>query len=111
MPSKHILKAYEKNCYYHIFNRGVEKRDIFLDPSDYSMFIYNIRRYLEPGFKAVKYHPITNEKMYVEPKQVIGKMKLLSFCLMPNHFHFLVKLLDKGLQDDEKSIVAKVLLE
>ena len=92
VPSKHILKEYSKDCYYHIYNRGVEKRNIFLEPADYNVFIYNIRRYLEPGFKLIKRHPITNERMFVEPNHVIGQISLLSFCLMPNHFHFLIKL-------------------
>ena len=32
----------EQGGYYHIFNRGVDKRDIFLDKNDYLRFIYNL---------------------------------------------------------------------
>ena len=32
--------VFGENLYYHIFNRGVEKRDIFIDTNDYNRFIF-----------------------------------------------------------------------
>ncbi|OIP97176.1 hypothetical protein AUJ94_02895 [bacterium CG2_30_40_12] len=92
MPSKHRIRQYGEDCYYHIYNRGVEKRDIFLDIADYNLFIYTLRKYLEPDFKIIRKNPTTNERIVMEPDHVYKDISLLAFCLMPNHFHLLVKL-------------------
>ncbi|MBI3385199.1 hypothetical protein HY030_03345 [Candidatus Gottesmanbacteria bacterium] len=48
MPSKNIVKTYIENGYYHIYNRGVEKRDIFLHESDCIRFLFYMKIYLSP---------------------------------------------------------------
>jgi len=48
VPAKNSIKEYEGNAYYHIYNRGVEKRNIFLDDHDYSYFLYCLKLYLSP---------------------------------------------------------------
>ena len=48
MPSKNIIKTYIENGYYHIYNRGVEKRKIFLDEQDYKVFLSYLKIYLSP---------------------------------------------------------------
>ena len=40
MPSKNIIKPYLAGGYYHIYNRGVNKRTIFKDEQDYSVFSF-----------------------------------------------------------------------
>lgn len=87
MPSKNTIKEYIENSYYHIYNRGVEKRNIFIDPQDYSVFLGYLRDYLSPtqseGIKR-------NRNGYI-CKDFSKGISLLAFCLMPNHFHLLVK--------------------
>ena len=39
MPARNAIKQYKENGYYHIYNRGVEKRDIFIDKQDSSVFL------------------------------------------------------------------------
>ena len=39
MPQKHSIKTYVQDGVYHVYNRGVEKRDIFLDDQDYRVFL------------------------------------------------------------------------
>ena len=46
MPSKNAIKEYEAGAYYHIYNRGVEKRLIFLDDQDYKTFLSYLKFYL-----------------------------------------------------------------
>lgn len=72
-----MIKIYKKNSYYHIYNRGVEKRDIFLDEEDYVRFLRFIR---DSGIKK--------------------DVDFLCYCFMPNHFHFLVY--QRGKRDIEK---------
>lgn len=95
MPHKYSVKTYVKNGYYHIYNRGVEKRDIFLDEQDYTVFLHLLKYYLSPLQKDTP-HPLINLPNYpfVRPRpltNIAGEVDLLAYCLMPNHFHLLIK--------------------
>lgn len=82
MPTKNVVKNYGENQYYHIYNRGVDKMDIFREESDYTFFLYLLKRYLSPGeTKDTKGRLLPN---YAE------SVDLIAYCLMPNHFHALV---------------------
>ena len=48
MPARNSIKTYYENGYYHIYNRGVEKRKIFMDQQDYSVFLSYLKDYLLP---------------------------------------------------------------
>jgi len=65
-----------KNELYHIYNRGNNQQKIFFKPDNYLFFLGKVRRYILP---------------YCD---------ILAYCLMPNHFHFLIK-------SDERTIAAK----
>ncbi len=83
--------------YYHIYNRGVEKRDIFADDSDRWRFmtllcvlqsevvIPNINRIIS----NVKHSMFNNELM----RELLSSktVDLVSFCLMSNHFHCIIR--------------------
>lgn len=86
MPSKYALKTYIENGIYHVYNRGVEKRRIFEDEQDYTVFLHYLKRYLtEP-----------ENKIYVRWKVELNqKIKLLAYCLMDNHFHLLLQQVPK----------------
>lgn len=92
---------------YHVFNRGTEKREIFLDSSDYVRFIHNLF-----AFNDSNPQPPANARFRVRnPKHIpenqitlclvtkrlnIGKQRkilvnILNFVLMPNHFHLLLQ--------------------
>ena len=88
MPAKNSRKTYIENGYYHIYNRGVEKRNIFLDEQDYKVFLSYLKFYLEPPNlqgQALKVAPSRQLKNYAD------QITLLAYCLMPNHFHLFVK--------------------
>lgn len=81
--------------FYHIFNRGSEKKDIYTQARDYNRFQKTFYYYKfagpKPRFskftKSNLFKPLLNEKI----------IEVICYCLMPNHFHFLVKQLkDKG---------------
>ncbi len=61
-------KSYAKDTYYHIYNRGNGKQNIFLSNNDYLFYINRLE-------KAVKKHDV----------------ELISYVLMPNHIHLLAK--------------------
>ena len=101
MPAKNALKIYIENGYYHIYNRGVEKRNIFADRQDYSVFLAYLKEYLTPKNKNNLLLKLSEEGLIWEEKDKIlrllrlnnfhDQLDLLSYSLKPNHFHFLVK--------------------
>lgn len=102
MPAKNIIKEYEPGGFYHIYNRGVEKRQIFLDEGDYKKFIAFLKFYLvEPNLqgrtlKDENYKTVSPSRT---ANNFMNEIKLQAYCLMPNHFHLLIK------QNNERSIV------
>lgn len=82
MPSKNRVKDYVPFNYYHIYNRGVNKQNIFEDDEDYTVFLNLLKRYL--GDLPEK-DPQGREYPWLS-----GQLELLAFCLMPNHFHLLI---------------------
>ena len=79
-----------ENSYYHVYNRGVEKRKIFLDENDYKSFIGILRSYLSFPVKREK-DILQGRALRISDHRLYQEIKLLSYCLMPNHFHLLVK--------------------
>lgn len=80
MPARNIVKQYVPHAYYHLYNRGVEKRKIFLDQDDFSVFLALLRRHLD-----AEPHKDKSGREYVR-----YDIELLAFCLMPNHFHLFI---------------------
>ena len=101
MAIKNSIKIYLENGYYHIYNRGVNKQPIFYDEQDYAVFLSYLKTYLcpknEKELQARLADPLTN---YKEKDQILrilrlnnfsSEIALLAYCLMPNHFHLLLK--------------------
>lgn len=87
MPAKNTVKNYVEGGCYHLYNRGVEKRKIFLDDQDYKTYLFLLKTYLSP-----KPPKGSDPKMaYYNKKNLYGDIELLAYCLMPNHFHLLVR--------------------
>jgi putative transposase len=61
----------EPDCFYHIYNRGNNKEDLFSEPENYSHFL-----------KLIKTHIIEIADIY-------------SYCLLKNHFHLVLKIKSK----------------
>lgn len=95
MPAKNVEKSYAINAVYHAYNRGVEKRRIFLDDQDYRVFLHLLKYYLSAtGINSP--HPITTtgKLKLIRPrplKNLNQEVKLIAYCLMPNHYHLLLK--------------------
>ncbi|KKT75929.1 MAG: Transposase [Microgenomates group bacterium GW2011_GWA2_44_7] len=100
MPTKNSRKAYLPQGYYHIYNRGLEKRDIFLDEQDYAVFLGYIKTYLSPKDTNTLRNRLTSKDLVYQERQralkelslnnFFGQISLLAYCLMPNHFHLLI---------------------
>ncbi|MDO8507434.1 MAG: transposase [bacterium] len=88
MPSKNTVKKFVPDGIYHIYNRGVEKRSIFPDKKDYQVFLQLLKTSLSPEEER-------DYMGYTRVKDKSESLELIAYCLMPNHFHLLVKQLDE----------------
>ncbi len=91
MPSKNIIKDYVANGYYHLYNRGVDKRDIFLDEQDCVVFLHYLKNYLVPEEELLKENKFYTRIQRLLSQNLSKEIDLLSFSLMPNHIHLQVK--------------------
>ncbi len=67
MPYRHI--EFRANEYYHLYNRGNNRQLIFFERENYGYFLRQLRQYL-----------------------VFEAIEIISYCLVPNHYHLLVYL-------------------
>lgn len=82
-----------KEDFFHILNRGVEKRKIFLDKEDYLRFIHNMEDFNNANNIIQSYYRRRNMTEVSSPsKKSIKKLvDILCWCLMPNHPHLYVQ--------------------
>jgi len=66
---------FEPREFYHVYNRGNNRQPIFFNERNYLFFL-----------KKVK-------------KQLLPFSEIIAYCLMPNHFHFLLRPNDNGLKE------------
>jgi len=80
--------------FYHIFNRGVEKKTIFPQESDYWRLIKSLKEFntTEPAYKISR----LNEKGITSDTNPL--VDIIAYCVNPNHFHLLLK------QKEEKGV-------
>ncbi len=97
VASRHSIKTNVIDGYYHVYNRGVGKRRIFKDKQDYLVFTNYLKEYLSPPFDPstitvdVHFKDTVFKGVPRQPKNYYKKVELLVYCLMPNHFHLLLK--------------------
>ena len=98
MPSKYYNRNFKSQHFYHLFNRGSYKNKVFIDQKDYQTFISILSYYLKsPTAKHLSYFPrIKKPLSRVKPPSDIPTIHLVAYCLMPNHFHLLVKQLPRA---------------
>jgi len=91
MPQRNSRKTYVEQGYYHVYNRGVEKRNIFDSQQDYRVFLRYLRHYLAPAVlnNADNDTPPIRERYQVKCYSTV--IQLSAYVLMPNHFHLPVK--------------------
>ncbi len=95
--------------YYHVFNRGVNKQTIFHDNPDWIRFLFLILYFQSPivfpqigrSIKSFVKHRVFDSVFDIdkETQQKIIKgrfVELTSFCLMPNHFHLMIKEIEEN---------------
>lgn len=86
--------------YYHIYNRGIGKQPIFHDDKDRARFLFlilyfqspktfiNIGRQIAYFVKHRVFNISSNDVVEIQRHAFVEQ---IAFCLMPNHFHLIVK--------------------
>lgn len=86
--------------YYHVFNRGVEKRDVFLEDGDFLRFIHYLYVLNDNQPLSAEFRQRTELTYEVSPRRLNKEplVDVLAVCLMPNHYHlFLQQKVDNGI--------------
>jgi len=66
MPARN--QEFQADEYYHIYHRGADRQKIFFEPENYLYFLRLLNKY-----------------------RGIFTMNVVAYCLMPNHFHFMLQ--------------------
>lgn len=80
--------------YYHLYNRGVDKRRVFTSPTEYNRFLAYLLVLNSTQTRSIQYALATKDLRGLASQVGSEKAKPLvaigAYCLMPNHFHLYV---------------------
>ena len=92
--------------YYHIYNRGVDKRNVFMDDRDFIRFLMGMREFnrIEPIGSLHELNQLRKKNRdpiskFANANLEIGSLvEIIAYCLIPNHYHFILRQLsDNGI--------------
>lgn len=81
--------------FYHVYNRGTEKRNIFSSRADYDRFLALLYLCNQTSAVHLQFQGRTLKELS-EKREGEPIIEIAVYCLMPNHFHLLVRELQEG---------------
>jgi len=98
LPSMRNLE-YTTGEYYHVFNRGNNKREVFLDKYDLGRFFLSMREFnTDKPIGSIYEQSFKKESVGTGTAKNTRLVDFICYCLNPNHFHFALKQLkDDGI--------------
>lgn len=94
--------------FYHVYNRGTDKRTIFLDDQDFMRFLqsmmeFNVHDPIGSLYQnSFRFKQLSGRVAKLEPGKVKEEERLVdivAYCLNPNHFHLLLRQVsEKGVE-------------
>lgn len=80
---------------YHVLNRGVDKRQIFMDNQDYFRFIHDLYEFndkerVETTYYKFRDYGAIGKTANSKQKSREPLVDILAFCMMPNHYHLML---------------------
>jgi len=94
----------QNEYYYHICNRGVDKREVFCDGKDYLRFLRSMREFNKVStIESLYRHDQLKRKAQKEAELLrfvpnrrssassSPLVEIICYCLNPNHFHLLLQ--------------------
>ena len=99
MPSIYYQRIFVPGSYYHIYNRGAHQQKLFLDEKDYQTFTEILGYYLTypQGIAQSILHRKPKDYKVTNLVKKSPSCSLIAYCLMPNHFHFMIRQEDNEL--------------
>lgn len=86
--TEHYFTKFETGRFYHVYNRGIDRKPIFKGKENYEFFLSRIEKYLTPV------------------------LEVYSYSLMQNHFHLMVRVNDLNrfteLSDNSEPDITKI---
>lgn len=79
--------------YYHIYNRGHNRDRIFFERDNYLFFLKKAREFL---LRQVEAESNEAKKTVRAANLEVSSCQIIAYCLMPNHYHFLVQIQAEG---------------
>lgn len=82
--------------FYHVVNRGVDKRKIFSNNRDYYRFVHDMYEFNDVApaqntqYLAMQLKEVGLRIVERKPRELL--VNLPAFCLMPNHYHLLLQI-------------------
>lgn len=91
--------SFTNGQYYHVYNRGTDKRTIFPNKFYFSRFLQSMEEFntVEPigSIYANSFH----KKELSNPVAKLKLVNFICFCLNPNHYHFILEqTIDRGIE-------------
>lgn len=82
--------------FYHVYNRGVAKLPTYFSKNDYGRFMlclsyYRFKNVPSKLSKLLQIEKQEREKILIDLESTEKIVEIIAFCLMPNHFHLLLK--------------------
>ena len=93
--------------YYHVYNRGVDKRDLFVTKHDLNRFLESIKVFntVKPS-GSFKEAQLTKNKEGSDVRRPNPLVSVVCYCINPNHFHFVLKQeVDGGISEFFKRLI------
>lgn len=90
-------EAFINGEFFHIYNRGNNKREVFLDRRDLARFFRSMQEFnSEEPIGSIYLNSFKEAPLRSSTSQLVD---FVCFCLNPNHYHFIIKqLTDKGIE-------------
>jgi len=86
--------------FYHIFNRGVDKRNIFSEEYDIYRFLKSMELFNSTEPIGSIYEKTFTDKKFGRPTSKSDKsdklVEFVCFCLNPNHYHVILEQITEG---------------
>ena len=98
-------KSFANGEFFHIYNRGVDKRIIFVDEYDIGRFFQSMIEFNTVEPVGSIYENSFRQLGGETPKLAEGLVNIVAYCLNPNHFHLILEqLVDGGISEFMKRL-------
>ncbi len=91
----YMREPFDSRAYYHVYNRGVDKRVLFSDQWDFrrfceSLYLFNDTNYKHKGGRVIQRDiPLAGHELFTFDRDPL--VSIVAYCLVPNHFHMLLR--------------------